>query len=181
MGDHLLDLASHFPSMHKHIRWHAVKLAIHRYLLREGRKLKRKWNSSSNIIAMLRRSSDADSEMAAAAAQAHNDHSNPSPSRLRDKRVDEPRPSGRGSSALRTSSGVAPAVRRPSVSHEAKLARELAVQGAAISDLRTQQQQLCSDVAEIRALLLQAMQGEHGKGRTVPPLPKLSPLAQPPG
>ena len=164
-GERLLQLASLFPDVHKHMRWHAVKLAMHRFIVLEARKSMaenfrqpsspngggggRGPSSGSMLIDMLKRTSENDEESMDAAAKAAYTRRRP------------PATGGGGVEQQVLPPIVSPASPAPPMNQDhgttAALHSKLAEHGRALSRLEASQQQLTSEVSEIRQLLKTAV------------------------
>lgn len=137
-GAQLIELASHLPQMHTHMRWCAIKLAIHRYIVKHANFMlaKRSYgHRKGSFLAMLDHSSDTKemSEMSIAA-------------NLAQYRTHKTRLS-------RTSTS------RPSMAEASEtngaLERLLVAQGEAMEEMRREHRQTAEVVGQLKAMLEQ--------------------------
>jgi hypothetical protein len=159
-GELLLELASHFPSMHKHMRWHAVKLALHRYIVRhavESQSAQTAEEAASEAAAdhadKVPRVKRFNSKLLASLDRASmGDDSNSVGDAKRDRS-----PPGRGRQTLALSPNSHPA----SASELAACRSLVTQQGETIEALRREQGELAVNVAEMKDMLRRLLERQQ--------------------
>lgn len=175
-GRRLMELASTFPSMHKHMRWHAVKLAMHRYMVRVVAESKLEeaskkaggdrpellreasrnlLSTGSNFLDMLKRTSvsmdanTSDEEMLAKERAALSTIGG-----MKDDFAGRPSTIGAGDE------------RRSMAGNEtsSSVLEKLSQHGTTLASVQEQQKRLAADVAELKAMMQTVVQALQPKG-----------------